>query len=320
MSIKIGRGLFKYDFIDQHAILGLPVDAEIKQVRQRYIGIARVLHPDSCKAETEVQKKQATQMLSKIINPAYEQLSQDRHRKEYGVMLKRMGQRLAGEAIQLNLHTEEAKQLVQAGANLDLLYKNGIQKLSADQYKEVLVEKILESIANISELNMVYLMRKESKGEAIRTPAAAAPRTTPSNPAAPGIPKPPAPAPRVSLADPYIRRGEEYLEKNNFAQAIQELREGLQMDQTSSSCHGLLGLAFLKQNQPTMAKVHINRALQINPQEPSAIKARDILNRLSGQSAKSSPAKPAPGNSKKPPDNKSGGGGFLRGMFDGKKK
>lgn len=320
MSIKIGRGLFKYDFIDQHAILGLPVDAEIKQVRQRYIGIARVLHPDSCKAETEAQKKQATQMLSKIINPAYEQLSQDRHRKEYGVLLKRMGQRLAGEATQLNLHTEEAKQLVQAGANLDLLYKNGIQKLSADQYKEVLVEKILEAIANISELNMVYLMRKESKGEAIRTPAAA-PRTTPTNPAAPGIPKPPAPAARVSLADPYIRRGEEYLEKNNFAQAIQELREGLQMDQSSSSCHGLLGLAFLKQNQPTMAKVHINRALQINPQEPSALKARDILNRLSGGSAtKSSPAKPAPSNTKKPPDNKSGGGGFLGGMFGGKKK
>jgi curved DNA-binding protein CbpA len=313
MSIKIGRGLFKYDFIDQHAILGLPVDAEIKQVRQRYIGIARVLHPDSCKAETEAQKKQATQMLSKIINPAYEQLSQDRHRKEYGVVLRRLGQRLAGESTQLNLHTEEAKQLVQAGANLDLLYKNGIQKLSADQYKEVLVEKILEAIANISELNMVYLMRKESKGEAIRTTPAAPPRSTPA--------KPPAPPARVSLAEPYIRRGEEYLEKNNFAQAIQELREGLQMDQTSSSCHGLLGLAFLKQNQPTMAKVHINRALQINPQEPSALKARDILNRLSGQSTKGSPPpKPAPGNTKKPPDNKSGGGGFLGGMFGGGKK
>lgn len=319
MSIKIGRGLFKYDFIDQHAILGLPVDAEIKQVRQRYIGIARVLHPDSCKAETEAQKKQATQMLSKIINPAYEQLSQDRHRMEYGVMLKRMGQRLAGESTQLNLHTEEAKQLVQAGANLDLLYKNGIQKLSAEQYKEVLVEKILEAIANISELNMVYLMRKESKGEAIRTAPAAAPRATSANPAT-GVAQPPAPVARVSLADPYIRRGEEYLEKNNFAQAIQELREGLQMDQTSSSCHGLLGLAFLKQNQPTMAKVHVNRALQINPQEPSALKARDILNRLSGQSTKGSPAKPAPGNTKKPPDNKSGGGGFLGGMFGGKKK
>lgn len=317
MSIKIGRGLFKYDFIDQHAILGLPVDAEIKQVRQRYISIARVLHPDSCKAETEAQKKQATQMLSKIINPAYEQLSQDRHRKEYGVVLKRLGQRLAGEPAQMNLHTEEAKQLLQAGANLDLLYKNSIQKLSAEQYKEVLVEKILESIANISELNMVYLMRKESKGESVRT-APAASKATPTTP--PTVPKAPAPVARVSLAEPYIRRGEEYLVKNNFAQAIQELREGLQMDQSSSSCHGLLGLAFLKQNQPTMAKVHINRALQLNPQEPSALKARDILNRLSGQSTQGGSSKSTSGNTKKPPDNKSGGGGFLGGMFGGKKK
>lgn len=317
MSIKIGRGLFKYDFIDQHAILGLPVDAEIKQVRQRYISIARVLHPDSCKAETEVQKKQATQMLSKIINPAYEQLSQDRHRKEYGVVLKRLGQRLAGESVQMNLHTEEAKQLLQAGANLDLLYKNSIQKLSAEQYKEVLVEKILESIANISELNMVYLMRKESKGESIRT-APAAPKATPTAP--PSVPKAQTPVARVSLAEPCIRRGEEYLEKNNFAQAIQELREGLQMDQSSSSCHGLLGLAFLKQNQPTMAKVHINRALQLNPQEPSALKARDILTRVSGQTTQGGASKSTPNNTKKPPDNKSGGGGFLGGIFGGKKK
>lgn len=317
MSIKIGRGLFKYDFIDQHAILGLPVDAEIKLVRQRYISIARVLHPDSCKADSEALKKQATQMLSKVVNPAYEQLSQDRHRMEYGVMLKRMGQRLAGEGSQLNLHTEEAKQLVQAGANLDLLYKNGIQKLANDQYKEVVVDKILESIANISELNMVYLMRKESKGESVRTPA------RPPNPARPSTPTAaPEPVARASLADPYIRRGEEYLEKNNFAQAIQELREGLQMDQTSSSCHGLLGLAFLKQNQPTMAKVHVNRALQLNPHEPSALKAKEILARLSGQGGQAgkggSAAKPSSPAGKKPPD-KPSGGGFLGGMF-GKKK
>jgi len=314
MSIKIGRGLFKYDFIDQHAILGLPVDAEIKQVRQRYISVARVLHPDSCKAETEAQKKQATQMLSKIVNPAYEQLSQDRHRMEYGVMLKRLGQRLAGESTQLNLHTEEAKQLMQAGANLDILYKNGIQKLSTNQYQEVAVEKILESIANISELNMVYLMRKESKGESVRTAPAAARPTSAASPST--IAKTPEPVARVSLADPYIRRGEEYLEKNNFAQAIQELREGLQMDQTSGSCHGLLGLAFLKQNQPSMAKVHIKRALEINPQEPSALKARDIINRQSGQSTQGSSPKSAPGNTKKPPDNKSGGS-FLGGIFGG---
>jgi curved DNA-binding protein CbpA len=305
MSIKIGRGLFKYDFIDQHAILGLPVDAEIKQVRQRYITIARALHPDACKAETETEKKQATQMLSKIVNPAYEQLSQDRHRIEYGVTLKHLGQRLAGEASQLSLHTEEAKQLIKAGANLDLLYKNSVQKLASEQYKEVIVEKILESIANISELNMVYLLRKESKGESVRTPAARPVTPRPTTPQAVATPEPVA---RVSLADPYIRRGEEYLVKNNFSQAIQEFREGLQMDQSNSNCHGLLGLAFLQQNQSTMAKVHINRALQLNPQEPSALKAKALLERSTGKTT--SPGKSAPPG-KKPPDKKPGGWGIF---------
>jgi preprotein translocase subunit Sec63 len=47
MSWKIDRGLFKYDFIDYHAILCVSVDADVKDIRKRYLKIARRLHPDS---------------------------------------------------------------------------------------------------------------------------------------------------------------------------------------------------------------------------------------------------------------------------------
>lgn len=56
MSFKIQQGLFKLDIVDRHAILGVPIDADSKQIRQRYLKVAYRLHPDTCKAESETQK------------------------------------------------------------------------------------------------------------------------------------------------------------------------------------------------------------------------------------------------------------------------
>jgi len=48
MSFEMTKGLFKYDFTDQHAILGVPLDAEYNDIRKRYMKIARRLHSDTC--------------------------------------------------------------------------------------------------------------------------------------------------------------------------------------------------------------------------------------------------------------------------------
>jgi curved DNA-binding protein CbpA len=303
MVINIGRGLFKYNFIDQHAVLGLPVDSDTKEVRQRYIAIAKALHPDRCKAETPEEKKQATELLSKLINPAYEKLSQDRNRNEYSAILKRLGQQVVVEATQIQLHTEEAKQVMQAGANLDLVYKNAIKKLAGDQYASVAQEKIVEMIGNISELNMVYLLRKEGRGGGAR-PAPPPPATKTSTPA----PKPSAPEPTShinSQIEAYIRRAEDYMAKGNTEMAIKELRDALPLNQSSGTCHGLLGLAYIKQKQVGMAKVHIKRALELNPQEPSALKAQSLMNVGSTPDSKSPSGKPNPGNKGKKDEPKS---------------
>jgi len=76
MSFKIDSGLFKFNFTDHHAVLGVPVDAEFKDIRKRYLKIARCLHPDSCSAQSEADKQRANQLLSKLVNPAYENFSQ----------------------------------------------------------------------------------------------------------------------------------------------------------------------------------------------------------------------------------------------------
>ncbi len=302
MVINIERGLFKYNFVDQHAVLGLPLDSDTKEVRQRYIAIAKALHPDRCKAETLEEKQQATELLSKLINPAYEKLSQDRNRNEYSAILKRLGQQVAGEATQIQLHTEEAKQVMQAGANLDIVYKNAIKKLAGDQYASVSQEKIVETIGNISEVNMAYLLRKEGRGGGAR-------------PAPPPAPKTSTPAPKPSTPEPvghinkqieaYIRRAEDYMAKGNAEMAIKELRDALPLDKSSGTCHGLLGLAYIKQKQMGMAKVHIKRALELNPQEPSALKAQNLMNADSTPDSKSPSSKPNPGSKDKKDEPKS---------------
>lgn len=320
MSFRIDRGLFKFDFTDHHAILGVPVDAGVNDIRKRYLKIARRLHPDSCKAESEAEKQRASQMLSKLVNPAYEQLSQDRTRAEYVVMVGRMGKRLAGEGANAQPQGETAKQLAQAGGDLEHSYKTALQKLAQTQYESL--SQVLEVTAQISELNMVYLRRKGGSG--VATPMMSTPikDRTPPPPKDKDNPPPPTPTPS-SVAEPYFRRADELITKNQFAKAEIELREALKMEPNNSRCHSLLGMVYLKQTPPkvTMAKVHITQALKLNPQDPIGLEGKQTLEKLAQKIAggkTTTPPKPGqgkPGQGK--PEDKSGGG--LFGMF-GKKK
>ncbi|HEY9675056.1 MAG TPA: DnaJ domain-containing protein [Waterburya sp.] len=345
MSFPIERGLFKFDFTDHHAILGIAVDADVKEVRKRYLKIARRLHPDSCKAASEAEKKLASQLLSKLVNPAYEQLSQSNNR-DYLVSLGHMGRRLASEGAKVPLASEAAKQLFRSGANLDNAYKTLVQKLASPQYDDL--NQVVDKIAEISELNMVYLMLR--KGEGIKTSSGTPTTKTGATGAktpgtAPGGGRPagtattgarptagttagkasigqagPLPDSGLSRAAEYIRRAEGYITKNNFAAAVLELREALKLDPNNSRCHSLLGAAYLKQNQATMAKVHINKALQMNPQDELALKGKRHLDTLAQKAGGTNPKGSTAPTQGKQPDNKSGGGGLFGGLFGGKKK
>lgn len=328
MSFRIEKGLFKFDFFDFYAILGIPVDAKPDEIRKRYLKIAQVLHPDRCKAETAADKQRASQMFSKLVNPAYEQLFKDKGRNEYIIVLGRMGKRLASDPSKVQIQSEAAKQLSQAGGNLDHVYKTSVQKLAAQQYESL--EGALDLIGQISELNMVYLMKKD--GDVAKKAAGAPSGSTVIKSGVPGTPPPAeekkAEQPQASVAvEAYCRRAEEYMAKNVIAKAVLELRDALQQEPNNSRCHGLLGMAYLRQNQATMAKIHITKALQLNPQEPNALKGKEILDKYAQKTAanasksgappaKSPPGKTPPGK----PDDKQGGGGLFGGIFGGKKK
>ncbi|NEO97536.1 MAG: tetratricopeptide repeat protein [Symploca sp. SIO2E9] len=312
MSFQIERGLFKFDFTDHHAVLGIPIGANKNEVRKRYLKIARNLHPDSSKAKDETEKQQANQLLSKLVNPAYEQLSKDD--REYLVMLERLGKRLAADDNKVPIASEAAKKLFQAGVGLENSYKSSVNNLASKQYDSL--DEVLDAIAALSELNMVYLMlngRVELNAPKVKVPRGGAgnnkvdkDKVTPNAP------------PSAPPVDPHLRRAQAYIAKENFAAAVLELREGLKQKPDHSKYHSLLGYSYLKQKQAAMAKVHINKALQLNPKDETALKCKKFIESRSTKTGGSKSGTP------KSPQNKSvnqsGGSGLFGKMFGGKKK
>ncbi|BAZ85578.1 J domain-containing protein [Dolichospermum compactum] len=121
MPLTIDGGLFIYDFIDHHAVLCVPVDAEFKEVRNRYLQIARTLHPDSSLMRNESEKETANQLLAKLVNPAYEKFSVERNRAEYLFIFSQMGKRFAQEPGSIRLKTESGRQSL-AAPNASMAY------------------------------------------------------------------------------------------------------------------------------------------------------------------------------------------------------
>jgi curved DNA-binding protein CbpA len=314
MSLKIDRGLFKYDFIDYHAILCVPVDIDPKELRKRYLKIARRLHPDSYTSADVQEKQLASDLLSKLVNPAYEKLSQERIRSEYNVVLAQMGKRLVQESASIELNTEAARQLA-AAPNVELLYKSAIAKVAQTQYDNL--SKAIPIIAHVSELNVVYLMR--TAGKKFADSQLAKSNTSSHSTNTQSLPPLTPETHEESVVSQYLRRAQELMGKNQLVQARIELQDAIKLSPNNSRCHTLIGVVYLKQNQVTMAKVHFDRALQLDPNDQTASegkrKIEQVLGNKPGVSKQTASATPVA----KQPD-KSEGGGLFGGLFGGKKK
>lgn len=312
MSFKIDRGLFKYDFIDHHAVLCVPVDADVKEIRKRYLKIARRLHPDSSFTESASQKELGNEFLSKLVNPAYEKLCSDRTRTEYILILSQIGKRLLQESTSVTLNTELAKQLAQT-PNLEHFYKSAIAKIGETQYDSL--EQALQVIAQVSELNLVYLMRSANKSSAAPRP----PAQPKVESVTPQSNTPPAPPKEDSAVEQYVRRAQSLIDKKQFAQAKVELQDALKLEPKNSHCHSLIAMVYLKQNQLKMAKIHFDNALKLDPNDEAALQWKPKIDKALGQQPSDHKVTSSANNGDKQPD-KSGSGGLFGGLFGGKKK
>ncbi|NRB07750.1 MAG: tetratricopeptide repeat protein [Richelia sp.] len=326
LSFQLDRGLFKYDFIDYHAILCIPLDGTVKDVRKRYLKIVRCLHPDSLRQVSEDENKLANRLLSKLVNPAYEKLSVEQDYAEYVLILSQTAKRLQTDSISVELSSDIAKQLAKT-PNVEQAYKGAIAKIASEQYDSL--KDANAKISIISELNLVYLIRTGGNSLAkqpVPTPAPWPP-TPPTQPeqtttAPPSSktstpPKKSPPATEESRVVQYIRRAQDLVAKNKFEAARVELQDALKMEPNNSACHSLIGVVYLRQNQTTMAKVHFDRALQLDPNDEQASAGKRGVEQIL---AKSSANKPKASSAGAKSANKSEGGGLFGGLFGGKKK
>jgi len=316
-------GLFQFNIVDYHAILGLPIGASPEQVRKRYLQITRLLFPDLRKLQTEEENQIADQLLSKFVNPAYENLFKNQSsRSEHLLVLQQIATHIGQEG-KVKLKSKNAQEFAQAGdkSNIDLIYKNYLNGLANEEYQNL--NKTLKNIALISEFNLVYLMVKNGQiktEEVVNSKANNSQLTQPKQletlPSQ-NTKEELSPEEKVGkLVAPYLRRGKQFIDKQDYTKGIMELREALKLDPKNSQAHTLLGLAYVKQGQLGMAKIHVNKALQLDPNNEMALEGKQVLQKRLGE------GKGTDSGSKNPAAGKKGNGGrgFLGGLFGKKKK
>ena len=312
--IRIDRGISQFNH-DYYAALGLPINSSPFYIRHVYLSIARILHPDVYGFSDE-EKEIATQYLAKLVNPAYNVLMKEEERRAYQGIFQLLAKRLMQKSRNVPIHSKIACELMMTPN--DGLYERSVAAIANVQYNSI--RTILEYTAQISELNLVYILYKEGyQYGADNMPPVLKPMspTQSPQPYSATYPNPPqktsyaAPSPQysnyqrpsnrkpdsdetiiqtrieerdTSAIGDRLKICEIYISQGDWKSALKDLREILQLDKNNSKCHAMLGVVYKNINQPQMAKVSFQRSLQINPKEPLALKhINDIHNPIPSQ-------------------------------------
>ncbi len=280
-------GLFKYEVKDYYAILGLPISATPKDIRLRYLKLAYQLHPDTNHSQTPEDREKGSNILSKLVNPAYENLYKDKLRKECQLIFSEITSRLAPIASEITLTGEISKKLFQEEANLEKKYRELVEQLGKDQYHDL--SKLSIKIAILSELNMIYLIRQNQGGlsKVMGTSGRVESPITTSDAIITSVPNPtPVTEPTVevkeekepvSRLDKLINSAKNHVEQFNPEAAIFDLREAVKVDAKSAIAHAMLGSLYLEQNNLPYGRIHINKAVSLDKDDPTVKKAVEEL-------------------------------------------
>ncbi|MEL6494855.1 MAG: DnaJ domain-containing protein [Cyanobacteria bacterium J06623_7] len=332
MSFAIKQGLFKLNIIDHHAILGVSLDAGPKQIRLQYLKIAQKLHPDKCRQDP-AKAKTAGQILSKLVNPAYEQLSRKSAFAEHQLVLTQIGKKLAENKDKIAIKNKLALELLQTSASPELVYPKLLKKLITEQYHTLAL--LGEKIEAISELNLVYLMLKSDRGINRNTFKSTPPQVSKTTVAQSKktVAQAPPPPPKKTVAasvepepsndsrvNAFVNRAQQYIAKAEFDRAIKELKDALRINPNHGTAHAVMGRAYLHKKQLTMAKVHIDKAHKADPHNQTVIDSKKALDKLSRVTKKSKTSHPGGETKSTDKNSKPGTSGFFSGFFGSKKK
>jgi tetratricopeptide (TPR) repeat protein len=236
------------------------------------------------------EKELATKYFAKLVSPAYQILTDDRERAEYFIALRHLAKALKQTPPKIELRSELARQFLQHPH--ESTYQRAVSEIANMQYSSL--NKFLDYTADLSELNLVYLMTQETISSDGRTTSHD--RTSEDE---------------TIVQDPNqlkIARGmqlaEMYIGKKLWTEAMTELKTLTKLAPNNSKAHALMGVVYTNQNLAVMAKTCFQKALNLDPKNQIALK---YMNQSSGTQPKA-----ASGAAKQPPkkDEKKGGGWF----------
>ena len=325
MFVKIKFGIFKLDITDHYAILGIPVNCDPKQIRIKYLKVAQRLHPDTFIGEND-EKNMAKKIFTNLVNPSYEKLSKEKSRKEFDLILWEKGRRLSEEGAKISVASEPAKKLLHSGKDYEKLYDQLFEIISKNQYqtiKESLVKMAQLSELNLIYLILKQGLKTtetaSTNGKAPETPASKPAQTTQGTKKAASNQESQAtkqvknqttnepaavensPETEIQLeakatkteedsqkskVDSYLKRAIAQIEKEKHAQAIVDLRDALKLEPSNSTCHAYISLAYLKQSQIPMARVHLKKARELNPKDPKVKEVQEELAKVEPKNKK----------------------------------
>jgi curved DNA-binding protein CbpA len=254
-------GLAQYG-ADYYAVLGVPLGATQDQIRQGYLKAAKLLHPDRYIGNEE-GKEEASRLFSGLVTPAYDILNRQNRRQEYDMMMRLLATKLLSATT--SPPTVAALSGCKTKESLNTTYAQALEELAKKQYKEI--AQTVGVFNEISQLNLAYLLLNQKVGDE-PSRQAPVPETTSAEP----TPTPAAAIPIKNWSDRHFERGQDFLKRKQYREAIQSFKESLRLEPGNANVHTHLGIAFLRQGYPGMAKAEFQKSLTLDPKNEMALK------------------------------------------------
>jgi curved DNA-binding protein CbpA len=269
--------------VDPYAVIGVPVTADGQRLMKRYRSVAKLLHPDRYIQADPALRELVTQLLTRLVNPAYGKVKDEVSQKEILVLIRLQAQQAAKDGI--DLQTAVARSLKsQPVEAVDSFYEQQVSAFSDRQYTDL--NFFSEATRSLVELNAVYFQLKHS--EPTWRPRRTGLMPMPSMPQSNSSQSthhstqhsgqqssqhsgqtivPPDQTSNHLYARRHYDRAKHYAQNSGWKEAITELKDAIRMDTSCSDYHALLGFIYFKQEQRGMARVHFKQALKLNPED-----------------------------------------------------
>ncbi len=305
--------------IDPFALLGVSISTDDKRLTKRYRQVAKQLHPDallSTAAPQGLTPNVAAQVISRLINPAYQKLKHQKTRTETITLLRLRVRRLVRSEKLIPTFLEAQQLEAIEEADIDVFYEQALSQLASVQFCSL--DDLRVRSLTIGQINLIYLQRKMSdlvirskpaglvasasisadtptsldtriqkKTDGKETDTISASHLFNSQNQAPGSDT----ASGTNFVRQHTNRAKIYLTQKNYEKAVQELRDALKLSPQNPEIHSMIGQTYYKQNMSGMAKAHFRQALKLKPDHKVALKYGKLLSLTSEGPAAKQPYK-----------------------------